>query len=243
MQADGYGARSINSTITTLSAIFQHAVRSDLLPTNPVHGLERVPEEKKIIRVPTHEDVRLVADTIRTPAAKSAVLLAAATGMRYSELMALDWKNVKDSQIIVCQALDRDMSIKATKSRKERAVPITPDARRVLKEIGPKPSGLVLANENGNPVNRNNFNNRFWRPAFEVLEIEPFRFHDLRHLFASTMIEAGATAQQIKSWMGHGSITTTFDVYGHLLETDTTNVMEKFDTISNSVEADVIPLR
>jgi integrase len=42
------------------------------------------------------------------------------------------------------------------------------------------------------------------------------RFHDLRHRYASVLIEAGLDALTIKKLMGHSSITETYDTYGHL---------------------------
>jgi site-specific recombinase XerC len=43
------------------------------------------------------------------------------------------------------------------------------------------------------------------------------RFHDLRHFFASMLIENGESAKYIQDQVGHASITTTFDTYGHLM--------------------------
>jgi integrase len=43
------------------------------------------------------------------------------------------------------------------------------------------------------------------------------RFHDLRHFFASVLIENGESPKYVQDQVGHASITTTFDIYGHLL--------------------------
>ena len=43
------------------------------------------------------------------------------------------------------------------------------------------------------------------------------RFHDLRHFFASMLIQQGESAKYIQDQVGHASITTTFNTYGHLM--------------------------
>ncbi len=43
------------------------------------------------------------------------------------------------------------------------------------------------------------------------------RFHDLRHFFASVLIDNGESPKYIQDQVGHASITTTFDTYGHLM--------------------------
>jgi integrase len=43
------------------------------------------------------------------------------------------------------------------------------------------------------------------------------RFHDLRHFFASMLIENGESSKYVQDQVGHASITTTFDTYGHLM--------------------------
>jgi integrase len=47
--------------------------------------------------------------------------------------------------------------------------------------------------------------------------LEPVKPHDLRHTCASVMISAGINAKALSTYMGHSSITITFDLYGHLM--------------------------
>lgn len=52
-----------------------------------------------------------------------------------------------------------------------------------------------------------------WRRA----ELEPIGLHECRHTFASLLIAAGVNAEAITAYLGHASIQTTFDLYGHLM--------------------------
>jgi integrase len=54
---------------------------------------------------------------------------------------------------------------------------------------------------------------RCWRRA----GLDPVRLHDCRHTYASFLIAAGVNAKAITTYMGHSSITITFDRYGHLM--------------------------
>ena len=56
--------------------------------------------------------------------------------------------------------------------------------------------------------------------AWEVAGLSGLTLHEARHTFASLMIAAGANAKQIQTYMGHASISITYDLYGHLLPGD-----------------------
>jgi integrase len=75
----------------------------------------------------------------------------------------------------------------------------------------------VFSTVEGHPLRRNNFRRRYWLPAVEEAGLAPLRFHDLRHTCASLLIAQGAHAKEIQVRLGHASIVTTMNVYGHLL--------------------------
>lgn len=69
----------------------------------------------------------------------------------------------------------------------------------------------------GGPVRQKNFHRNVWLPACERAKLNPRpRIHDLRHTYASWMIQAGIPLPVIQQQLGHESIQTTVDVYGHL---------------------------
>jgi integrase len=56
-----------------------------------------------------------------------------------------------------------------------------------------------------------------WSKIEPLKPLADFGMHEARHTFASLMIEAGVNAKALTEYMGHSSITVTFDRYGHLM--------------------------
>jgi len=90
---------------------------------------------------------------------------------------------------------------------------------------------LVFRNSAGGPLNGQNLVTRVFYPALEAAGVKRVRFHDLRHTYAALMISMGANIKLIQRQMGHASIQTTLDRYGHLLPDVTDGVGERLDEI------------
>lgn len=81
----------------------------------------------------------------------------------------------------------------------------------------PNELNLIFPNKVGNPINHSNIRFRYFYPALEDSGIEKIRFHDLRHTYASLLIEQGENIKYIQSQLGHSSPTVTLNVYAHLM--------------------------
>ena len=94
------------------------------------------------------------------------------------------------------------------KSGKARHVPLNEEALEVLKEIRPntKPNQKLFEVETFN---------KSWHGVLESAEIDDFRFHDLRHTFASNLVMAGVPLNTVRDLLGHGDIQMTLR-YAHL---------------------------
>lgn len=91
----------------------------------------------------------------------------------------------------------------------------------ITRSAGKAPDELVFTAVSGGQLKNARFSGYYWRPAVERartlgLEKDP-RIHDLRHTHASWLIAAGRPLPSIQRRLGHESITTTVDTYGHLL--------------------------
>ena len=82
----------------------------------------------------------------------------------------------------------------------------------------PNKLDLIFPNEAGQPLNHSNVVSRYFEPALTKAEIGKIRFHDLRHTYASLMIEQGENIKYIQSQLGHSSPTVTLNVYAHLMK-------------------------
>jgi len=80
------------------------------------------------------------------------------------------------------------------------------------------PGALIFAGERGGPLRPNHFRRRTWAKAVKASVGLPCHPHDLRHSHASILIKLGVHPKTIQVRLGHTSIRTTMDIYGHLYE-------------------------
>ncbi len=166
--------------------------------------------------------------------------LAVDSGMRPQEYLAVSWSDFDDYGVHVRRAIEGD--------RKAISVPKTPAGRRYIdlssKTIDlirdyvdryaiPNPHDLIFSTANGGWINRSDWQRRGFSTACKqagliVTEVSDgkqvvrakYRPYDLRHFFASVLIEKETNLKRIQSLMGHKNIETTLNVYGHLLDDD-----------------------
>jgi Phage integrase family len=75
----------------------------------------------------------------------------------------------------------------------------------------------VFISPDGQAIDPDNFMKRDWARALRRANLRRIRFHDLRHTYASLLIAQGAHPKYIQAQLGHASIQTTLDRYGHLM--------------------------
>ena len=106
--------------------------------------------------------------------------------------------------------------------RSRRTITIAPTVAALLeKRIEGRPADdFVFTSRTGLPLHNGDFYTHVWRKLMTAMAAEglaPFRFHDLRHTHVAWLIAGGAPLPHIQARLGHESITTTIDTYGHLL--------------------------
>lgn len=154
------------------------------------------------------------------------IRFASLTGLRIGELVALRHANLAlgKSAVIV------DLEDTKTKKHKRR-VPLVGEARGlIVTDIGP-----LFPAARGGPWGKQNFYNRQFLPALRAAqEADPsfptITFHDLRHTFASWMIQTGVHPKVLQTLLGHSSIEITMDTYGHLFPGADTDAITVFET-------------
>ncbi|MCL6622894.1 MAG: site-specific integrase, partial [Syntrophobacterales bacterium] len=131
--------------------------------------------------------------------------LALHTGMRKGELLNLRWDQIRDGFIYLTE----------TKSGKARQIPVSDRAAQVLRELQIRnqwKSPYVFIGPNGKRLGdvKKSFN-----AACRRAGLEDFRFHDLRHTFASHLVMRGANLKAVQRLLGHSDSKMT-DRYSHL---------------------------
>ncbi|MGY6517377.1 MAG: tyrosine-type recombinase/integrase [Lysobacteraceae bacterium] len=136
------------------------------------------------------------------------VLLALNTGLRRGELFGLEWGDVNLSSKLLTVTAGN------AKSRKARHVPLNREALDVLKRWHKQGEGrgLVFPGIGGGRMTNVN---KSWDALVAAAGLEDFRFHDLRHDFASKLVMAGVDLNTVRELLGHADIAMTLR-YAHL---------------------------
>lgn len=135
------------------------------------------------------------------------VLVALNTGLRRGELFGLTWENVN------LDAKRLTVAAGTAKSRRARHIPLNLEAVEVLRALKPrKAAGLVFPGEGGGRLTNVN---KSWAGIVTAAELDDFRFHDLRHTFASKLVMRGVDLNTVRELLGHSDIKMTLR-YAHL---------------------------
>jgi len=220
-QADNYAPKSINNFLTMIKSVMNFAVNNGYLNKNPI-------ETVKKLKLPHHEmdylrtdEIKIVLKTAQEfyPKFYPLLLTAIMTGMRRGELLALQWKdiNFENKKITVNKSLYKG-TIQTPKTQKSiRKINMPEILADTLFKLKKDDNSIVFPNANGNYKDGKNMVNREFHPCLEKAGLRKIRFHDLRHTFASFLISQNMPLKYIQAQMGHTSIQTTSDKYGHLM--------------------------
>ncbi len=234
LRSRGVGDRTRQSVRGVISRTLSQAVDDGILATNPAafrtkRNTARGTMRRKV-RVLRPEEVEAIAEAI-DPRYRALVLTAAygalrfgeAAGLRKRDLKLLERKlHIEGSVVQVGGRVERVDETKTEGSLRHVSIPASIAeelARHLTTYRVASDDGLVFTAPGGGPLSRTVFRNRVWLQAAREAGIDPRpRFHDLRHTGVAMAIAAGAHPKTIQSWVGHSSIKTTMDVYGHLYD-------------------------
>lgn len=201
----------------TLKQIFETAINNRLCTSNPVGRLNTPREEEKKPQVFSSDNLKKMITAIPTHCYGHYIGLLIYTGLRMSELLALQWGDIdfKNEIITVRHSFTRKegggYTMKSTKSGKERYIGITKELETILLSI-PKTS-LFVINDNGDYLTPHQFEKRY-KHFFEDNNIEYLSPHKCRHTFATNLLEQGANIRAVQDLLGHSTIVMT-EKYTH----------------------------
>lgn len=230
-------AATVERIYQLFSGSMREAVFAGIIPATPctLKRSERPTIAPGHERFLTRAEFDSVVDALNEPY-RTAVVLLGGTGMRFGELAGLHWSRVDLDQGLIhivetWDAVD-DVIKPYPKDEEKRTVPIIdwvqPYLERRLAERGRGTScghrhdggarcrsDLVVRGPKGAPLDAHNFGEGEWRVAWQQAEVGHLRLHDLRHTYASWLVQAGVSLQEVQRLLGHQSITTT-QRYAHL---------------------------
>ena len=211
--------KSVGNVLVVLKQMFKHAVQWGYLDASPAQYAERPRGEDKEMEILTVPEIRRLLQAADEPV-RTLLLTAVMTGMRRGELLGLKWEDVdlEGGKIHVRRALWRGKFVTPKSRRSRRAIDAPATVRAALARLPSRfQGGLVFCGPQGQPLDPENFIHRDFARVLRRSGVRRIRFHDLRHGYASLLIAQGAHPKYIQAQLGHASIQTTLDRYGHLM--------------------------
>lgn len=210
------------STITTAHRIFSAALNVAVarrrLPHNPCSLVPPPKSDQLEPEPPSAAEVQAILAACADRPGGARWILAICTGLRQGEALGLRWRDVKlaaPASVTVRQSaarVDGELVMKAPKSKaSRRTVPLPAEAAAALKvhrdsqEVRDLRDGLVFTDPQGRPVH-SRADWQDWRDLLASLGTPHYRVHDLRHGYATMLLEQGIDPRVVMDLMGWSSL-------------------------------------
>ena len=230
MSKNGKSTATISRSVASLKCFFNHLMTKGNLPSNPLYHIETVKTVKKLPQILSNREVELLLEQpectdMKGYRDKAMLELLYATGIRVSELIALNKDDINLSTGLIC----------CRNNEKERMIPLYPAAIKALSEYTNLVRHQMLAfptepalfvNMSGERMSRQGFwkiIKHYQEKAHIEKEITP---HTLRHSFAAHLLENGADLRSLQEMLGHADISST-QVYTQLVKKQLKDVYNK----------------
>ena len=208
--------------------MFGDALLEGKIRRNPVDLVKvRSSSVQRVTRVPSLAETMGIA--MASPWwARPTILAAAGSGLRWGELAALRWSDVDMKRRTF--TVDRAWSIREgvdgrPKSANSHRTAIFHEMLLAPLVALDHERELVFGMESGQRLHHSDFSARAWRPTLKGLGLS-YRFHDLRHTYATTLISSGVQPALVAKMMGHSSPHITMKVYANYFEHQLDEVRE-----------------
>lgn len=256
----GYSSKTVMHIQVIINSALEQAVREKMIMENPNRYTILPKKNSYEAKVLTVDEIKYLLENAKEDDLYPIVILAIFTGMRKGEIMGLHWSDVdfENGAIHVtgslCRVIEEPDEKGKRKTRYEimepktkksiRYIPMTEVAREALmlqrerqnefkarnKDIYVE-LDLVFTEEDGTYIKQRPFMDRF-HDFLKRYGVTDCRFHDLRHSFATMMLEMGTVSTKtMQEVLGHSSITTTLDIYSHVSQTMKKAALNEMDAL------------
>ena len=221
----GLAWQTVRNAWIVLSSVLDAAVDYSYLNSNPARGvkfpLQGLRKEPRILK---SEALAKLLVQLREPH-RSMVVLAALTGLRVGELLALRWKvvNLTAGTIRISESVSHGQVQLPKSERSIRTIPIGLQTRALLEEHCKRFAAkwneetLLFPSQLGGPHRESNLLERALRPTAKAAGLERVTWHQLRHIHASVLHDIGVPAKIAQEQLGHATVETTLNFYTHAI--------------------------
>jgi integrase len=207
-------ASTANRHLTLLHRMFTLAIQWNIVEKNPCSAVKKFQESPGVERYLNADEVRRFLEALEhaeNPVMASAFRMLLFTGLRKREVLDLRWEDVDRANGTIV--------LRHTKAGRVRTVLLSSAARRELDARWADRERdhpfVFPGREPRTPVNNPS---KAFRAALARAGITGCRIHDLRHTYASTLVNSGATLFEVQKALGHASSLMT-QRYSHLADT------------------------
>ena len=258
MTDDGLCPNSIIRYHAILRKAFSQAYKDDYIETNPFDKVDRPRKNKFVGSSYSEEEWKRLLELACTENIYPPIVLAACMGLRRSEALGVRWSRINwvdstvllDTKIVECSENGKKILIPVEEMKNKtsrRTLYLPPMVVEMLKEEKAKQDlyrnlfrssysteyeDYVCVNQLGELMKPSYLTQRF-AVVLEKLGMRHIRFHDLRHTFASILINKQVPLINVSNFLGHSDISTTANIYAHL---DSTNKMATANVIATVFE-------
>jgi integrase len=223
--------RTAQSVLVTLRMALRAAVRDGRLERNVAEGVKPPRSTARKVEAIGADQARAVLAAFEDHWMGPLITVAMGSGMRLGELLALRWTDIGNGRIGVTGSLRPTARQVGEDYRLER---VEPKTVRSIRTLEPAPfvfealdlqrrrqaeatvSGYVFTNRAGTFLDPRNVTKAF-QTQLRAKGLEPMRFHDLRHAYATLSLTAGVPLRVVQEALGHTSIALTAAVYAHVM--------------------------
>ena len=246
--SDGLSPRSVRYQHVVLHKALQTAMKWGLVARNVADGVDAPRARQAEMQIWDEYEVARFLEAAAGSRYYALFHTALFTGMRRSELLGLQWRDIDFHQMHVSRSLHhlRDGSYvfaQPKSARSRRTVALSPSSVLVLKDHRDREEGiramlgmlskgedLVFSTPEGKPL-RPNTVSRAWTGLASRADVRVIRFHDARHTHASLMLKQGVHPKIVQERLGHASVQITLDTYSHVAPGLQEAAAESFDKL------------
>lgn len=251
----GYNSKTVRAISIVINSAFNMAVKLRILSENP-NRYTSIPKKKKYeAAVLSAEEVRRIVSEAKGEELYPIVVTTVYTGMRKGEVMGLKWENVdfQERRIYIKNSLckiegdqtdekgHRHARYEILEPKTEKSIRLIPMLDEVYEALMMQKTrqdsdkqeyqgvyvdqGFVFADRTGNHLPQRSFMEKY-HAFLQIYGITDIRFHDLRHTFATLLIESDISMKVVQELLGHSTITTSMDIYAHVSDAKKEQALE-----------------
>ena len=231
--------KTVKKHRSNIQLALEMARQEKLIPYNPNSDI-KISSSKEAPFTQGYYDLATLAKLVEAAQGdplEAVIILTSTYGLRRSEVLGLTWQSVDFSNnllsifrtaVVTSEGVLYQERTKNKTSR--RVLPISPEIssylltlynhqQRMKKVFGNSyiENDLICKRDNGEPLKPTYVSEHF-QELLKSCALPRIRFHDLRHSAATALINMGFSMKEVSEWLGHSDITTTMNIYAHVLD-------------------------